>query len=86
MLGMSISFMSLINLFNRPDTVPSYRLLKHKTIVAMHYKKFQKYEKALEYLMPVYKEQLKLYNATYGKTLSSLLEEDAKEEPAKSKS
>ena len=75
-----------INRFFRKDAVPSYRFLKHKTIVALHYKKFQKYEKALETLMFVYKEQRKLYNAKYKKIVSPPVQESAKEEPAKSKS
>jgi len=42
-------------------------MLKHKEEVSKYYKKFQKYEKWLEILMYIYKEQRKIYNATIKK-------------------
>lgn len=49
---------------------------------AGYYKKFQKYEKALETLMYVYKEQRKIYNAQNktGPRVESVVVEDNKQE------
>ena len=41
---------------------PSYHMLAHRKIVANYYRKYQKYERALEILMEVYKAERKIYN------------------------
>lgn len=60
------------------STNPSYRMLKHKKLVAQYYKKFQKYEKALEVLMNVYKAERKIYNdsAKQSEQIEPIVEEN----------
>ena len=72
----------------REDHSGNYVMLKHQKKVATFYRKFQKYDKALEVLMSVYKTERKIYNSIRKEDehITDIHEEDIKElEEEKSK-